>query len=284
MSLTWFPAPAKINLFLHVTGRRADGYHELQTVFQLIDLCDQVGLKVRDDGVIQALHRLPGLDPEHDLSVRAARALQQATGCTLGCDIELQKHVPAGAGLGGGSSDAATVLCALNALWGTKLNETELAAIGLKLGADVPVFVHGHSAFAEGVGEALQPLELGPACYALVFPGETVPTAEIFRDPELTRNTPPIKISLLREGVSTHNDLQAVATRHYPEIGAAIDWLKSFGDARMSGSGSSVFVRVDSQTTAEAIKAEAPSRWRTWCVRGIDQSPLHLALRNLSAR
>lgn len=284
MSLHWFPAPAKINLFLHVTGRRADGYHELQTVFQLIDLCDQVGLAVREDGQIQARHRLPGLDPEQDLSVRAARALQAATGCTLGCDIELQKHIPAGAGLGGGSSDAATVLCALNALWGTKLNTSELANIGLKLGADVPVFVHGHSAFAEGVGEALQALELGPAVYALVFPGETVPTAEIFRDQELTRNTPPIKISLLREGVTTHNDLQAVAVRHYPEIGAAIDWLKRFGDARMSGSGSSVFVRVDSQTTAEAIKAEAPKRWRTWCVRGIDQSPLHIALRNLSAR
>lgn len=274
MTPTVFPAPAKINLFLHVTGRRADGYHLLQTAFQLVDLADAVAVTVRGDGRLVREGDVAGVPESSDLCLRAAAALKAATGCPLGCTIGLRKRIPIGAGLGGGSSDAATVLHALNVLWDTRLPTPELARIGLSLGADVPLFVNGHSAFAEGIGEALVPMALGAAWYVLLFPGIMVPTAAIFGDEHLTRNTPGITIPSLIQGAPTHNDLEVVATRLYPGIGAALDWLRPFGDARMSGSGSSVFVRVESRVAGEAIVARVPEGWRAWCVRGIDRSPL----------
>lgn len=274
MTPSVFPAPAKINLFLHVTGRRADGYHQLQTLFQLVDLADAVHISVREDGQLVRSGDVAGVPAESDLCLRAAAALKAATGCPLGCTIGLEKRIPIGAGLGGGSSDAATVLRALNVLWATGLSTEALARIGLTLGADVPLFVHGHTAFAEGIGEDLVPMVLEPAWYVLVFPGIMVPTAAIFRDGQLTRNTPGITIPSLIQGAPTHNDLEVVAKRLYPGIGAALDWLRPYGDARMSGSGSSVFVRVDSRATGEDIAARAPEGWRAWCVRGIDRSPL----------
>jgi len=269
-----FPAPAKINLFLHVTGRRPDGYHELQTLFQIIDLTDELTIDVRVDGRIERINEVAGIPAGTDLVIRAANALQAATGTSLGCSIGVEKRIPVGAGLGGGSSDAATALVALNHLWQTGLDKHTLARIGLTLGADVPLFIHGHSAFAEGVGEALTPMTLGERWYVLVFPEEFVSTAEIFGAGELTRNTPRITIPGLHDGTSTHNDLTVVAKRRYPKVAAALEWLSPFGDARMSGSGSSVFVRVDSRTSGERITAGVPEGWRAWCVRGIDRSPL----------
>lgn len=269
------PAPAKLNLFLHVLGRRADGYHLLQTVYQLLDWGDQVTLERRTDGRIVRTLGPTGVDPELDLAVRAARLLQAESGTGLGADLAVAKHVPAGAGLGGGSSDAATVLLGLNRLWQLDYSLDRLAQLGLRLGADVPVFVAGHSAFAEGIGERLQPLDLPPRWFVVVWPRVSSSTAEIFQAPELTRNTPALTMADLA-GRETRNDLEPVALRRWPPIASARAWLSGHGAARMSGSGASVFVEAAGEQAARSIAAASP--WPAWAVRGVNVSPLHRAL------
>lgn len=268
------PAPAKLNLFLHVTGRRDDGYHLLQTAFRMIDLCDRLSFERRDDGDVRRSPAIAGVPAERDLCVRAARLLQQATGCRLGADITLHKRIPMGGGLGGGSSDAATTLIALNRLWGTGLDRSELARLALALGADVPFFIFGEDAFAEGVGERLQPMTLPPAWYVVVSPGVEVPTAEIFRAGDLTRNSEPIRIADFVMSTA-RNDLQAVACRLYPEVGSAVEWLAQRAPARMTGSGACVFAEVGSRASAEEIALSCPARWRAWAVRGMIRHPLY---------
>lgn len=268
------PAPAKLNLFLHVTGRRADGYHLLQTAFRLLDWGDTLSFAARGDGAIRRLGEVPGVAPELDLVVRAASLLQATTGCRRGADIALVKRLPMGGGLGGGSSDAATTLIALNRLWQTGLKRQELAELGLRLGADVPFFVFGRDAFAEGVGEQLQPLELPPAWYVIVAPPVNIPTVEIFRAGELTRNTEPITITDFAAH-ATRNDLQPVACSLYPEVGAAIDWLAQFAPARMTGSGACVFAEVASEMDADRIVGSCPPPYRAWKAKSLSRHPLY---------
>jgi 4-diphosphocytidyl-2-C-methyl-D-erythritol kinase len=236
-----WPAPAKINLFLHVVGRRADGYHLLQTVFRFLDFGDTLRCEPRNDGRIVLATPLPGVAPETDLTVRAATALRAATGAVAGVTLHLEKRLPMGGGLGGGSSDAATTLLALNHLWRTGMTSAQLQQIGLALGADVPIFVHGRSAFAEGVGERFADLHLAPAWYLVLVPAVAVPTPEIFRSAQLRRDTPAIAANDWRPGFG-HNDLEPVACALYPEVARHLDWLRSYGDARMSGSGACCFV------------------------------------------
>lgn len=269
------PAPAKLNLFLHVTGRRADGYHELQTVFQLLDWGDEIELNRREDGRIERVAGADGVAAAEDLAVRAAQALAAAAGDVPGVDITVRKRIPVGAGLGGGSSDAATVLVGLNRLWQLGLDRGRLIELGRSLGADVPVFVNGRSAFAEGIGDRLQPLDLPEGWFVVLWPGVGVATASIFQAPELTRNTPPLKIAAL-PGAATRNDLQPIAIRQQPVIADALAWLSDYGEARMSGSGSSVFVPAADQDRAQAIASASP--WPAWAVRGTQVSPLHRVL------
>jgi len=248
------PAPAKINLFLHVTGRRADGYHELESLFVALDFGDTVTLARRDDGAIQRTSDLPGVPAAADLAVRAAQALQRDTGSAFGVDIGVTKRIPEGAGLGGGSSDAASVLLALNRLWDLDLPRAALLRIGRSLGADVPFFVFGRPAIARGIGERLTPVSLPPAWIALVSPGVKVPTSTIFAAPELTRDTPSAKMDVFSEGYG-RNDLQAVAVARFPDIGVALAALGQ--QARMTGSGSSVFAVFATEAEATAALAEA---------------------------
>ncbi len=268
-----YPAPAKLNLFLHVVGRRPDGYHLLQSVFRFVDFGDELRFAVREDGAISRSNPLLGLAPEHDLCVRAARLLQQASGCRLGVEITLEKRLPMGGGLGGGSSDAATTLLALNRLWGLNLSRAVLQQLGLKLGADVPVFIFGESAFAEGVGEILQPLALPPAWYVVLVPPVSVPTAEIFTSKELTRDTIPIKMAAFSTGYG-HNDLEPVVCRKYPQVAEMLASLKAFGDARMTGSGACVFAEFATEQEARAAFAQRPRDAEGFVARGLDQHPL----------
>lgn len=277
MSFTWWPAPAKLNLFLHVVGRRADGYHDLQTLFQLVDLCDTVGLAPRPDDRIERVEGMAEVPPEADLAVRAARLLREAAGRPLGVDIAVRKRIPAGGGLGGGSSDAATVLLVLNRLWGVGLGVDELAALGLRLGSDVPVFLHGSSAWAEGRGEILEPVELPERWYLILHPGVAVGTAAIFQAPELTRNSPLITIRAFFQAGS-RNDCEPIVRRRYPEVDAALRWLGARAEARMSGTGACVFAGFDSAEDAERIAAAVPDRWQHCVARGLNRSPLHALL------
>lgn len=266
-------APAKLNLFLHVVGRRPDGYHLLQSVFRFLDYGDSLRFKVREDGRIVRTTDLPGVAEEKDLVVRAARLLQEATGCTLGVEISVEKRLPMGGGLGGGSSDAATTLLALNRLWGVNLPRAELERLGLQLGADVPIFVFGESAFAEGVGELLQPVNLPPAWYLVLVPPVAVATAEIFAAPELTRDTNPIKIpDLLTAQVG--NDLQPVVCGRYPEVAECLNWLSRHGKARMTGSGACVFAEFATENEARRVLARKPAEWQGFVARGMDRHPL----------
>lgn len=284
MSPNWegsYPAPAKINLFLHVVGRRDDGYHLLQTAFRFLDRGDTLRFVPREDGRVVRVDALPGVPAEADLCLRAARLLQQATGTQQGAGIGLAKRLPMGGGLGGGSSDAATVLLALNHLWDLGLSRRELQDLGLRLGADVPVFVFGRSAFAEGVGEALQPVVLPPAWYLVVEPPVAVSTAEIFAAPELTRNSEALKIADFSSGWGRgqRNDLEPVASRRYPAVAAAIEGLAQAAGSdatlvRMSGSGSCVFAEFESEAAAAAVQARLPSHWRSWVARGLNEHPL----------
>jgi 4-diphosphocytidyl-2-C-methyl-D-erythritol kinase len=276
MSAGWarrWPAPAKLNLMLHVVGRRADGYHLLQTVFRLVDLADTLVFAPRADGEIRLAAPLPGVPEEDDLAVRAARLLQAETGCRRGATIALEKRIPLGGGLGGGSSDAATTLIALNALWGTGLGRADLARLGLALGADVPFFLFGRNALGEGVGEVLTALALPPSWYVVVAPQVAVSTREIFASTELTRDTKPLRITAFFAGAG-RNDLEPVVRARFPEVARAIDWLASHGEARMSGSGSSVFAAFEHEDEARAVAAKVPGEWRAWAVRGLDRHPL----------
>ena len=268
-----YPAPAKLNLFLHVVGRRADGYHLLQTAFRLVDHGDSLRFSPRADGEVRLATLLPGVPPESDLTVRAARLLQAETGCRQGVEIAVDKRLPMGGGLGGGSSDAATVLLALNHLWRLGLPRAQLQQIGLTLGADVPVFVGGRNAFAEGVGEALQPLDLMPAWYVVLEPPVAVPTAAIFGAPELKRDTAPMAVADWAPGVGI-NDLQAVAVARFPPVADHLRWLAGYGDARMSGSGACVFAEFDSSQAAQAVLAELPATMVGWVAAGLERHPL----------
>lgn len=272
MTLTC-PAPAKLNLFLHVVGRRADGYHLLQTLFRFIDFSDTLHFSLREDGQVRHTTPIEGVAEEQDLCVRAARLLQQECGCSLGVDIALEKRIPMGGGLGGGSSDAATTLLALNRLWGLGLTRERLMQLGLKLGADVPVFIFGDNAFAEGVGEQLQAYPLPEAWYVVLFPPVHVPTALIFTRPELTRDT----ISLKIRDLSTHrlqNDLQPVVCRLFPEVEQHLAWLGRFAPAMMTGSGACVFAGFGAEAEAQAVQKQLPKDMKGIVARGLQRHPL----------
>jgi 4-diphosphocytidyl-2-C-methyl-D-erythritol kinase len=274
-----WPAPAKLNLFLRITGRRADGYHSLQTVFRLLDWGDTILIRTRADGCLRRLGTsVPGVEEADDLSVRAAKLLQNETGCRQGADISVEKRIPAGGGFGGGSSDAATVLRALDRLWGLGLGEERLAALGLTLGADVPVFVRGRTAWAEGVGEALQPLDLPPAWYVLADPGVHVPTAALFQAPELTRNAAPATISDFVSGASLGNAFEPVLRCREPAIEAMFATLSRIGAPRLTGSGSGCFVEFATRESAEAALATLPAGVNAWLAAGVARSPLLEAL------
>ena len=269
-----WPAPAKINLFLHVTGRRADGYHLLQTVFQFLDYGDSLFFTPRGDGVIRRVEGPQSIPETQDLAVRAAQAIKAASGCNLGADISVTKRIPVGGGLGGGSSDAATTLVALNRLWNLGFTMDELASIGVRLGADVPVFVRGLAAWAEGVGERLRPLPgLPEPWYLVVTPPVQVHTADIFNAPELPRDRQPITPEAFLGGVG-QNDCEAVTCARHPEVKEALDWLRRFGPARMSGTGASVFLACASRAEARGIQEQVPLQWHTFVAAGLNQSPL----------
>ena len=269
--LQWFPAPGKLNLFLHVLGRRADGMHELQTMFRLIDRCDRVGIRARNDAEI----RFAGAFGEDNLCVRAARLLQGAAGSARGADIELEKQLPVGGGLGGGSSDAATVLLVLNRFWKLNLKSKELMELGVRLGADVPVFLYGRNALGEGIGERLRALELGPAWYLVLAPQVPVSTKEIFSDAALTRDTKPLKMSPFLSGQG-RNDLESVALRRYPAIAQHLAWLrKRSPQARMTGSGACVFAEFSREQDAHALHSELPAAMRGFVARGLERHPLY---------
>lgn len=271
-----WPAPAKLNLFLRIPGRRADGYHLLQTIFRLLDWGDMVRLRVRDDGRI-ARHggSVAGVAESDDLAVRAAALLQSVSGSTLGADIAIDKRIPAGGGFGGGSSDAATVLVALDALWNTRLGEDRLAALGLELGADVPLFVRGRNAWAEGIGELLTPVELPPAWYVLANPGVHVVTAELFQSPELTRDARPATIADFVSGKSLGNAFEPLLRGREPAVDAVFAALSHIGTPHLTGSGSGCFVEFASRESAEAALAALPPGMDAWVAEGVERSPLH---------
>lgn len=273
-----WPAPAKLNLFLHIVGRRADGYHLLQTVFQFVSFGDELAFRLRDDGQIQRIGEVPGVAPEADLVVCAARLLQQEADISKGMDIHVTKRLPMGGGLGGGSSDAATTLVALNQLWDVGYSDDRLAELGLRLGADVPVFVRGHAAWAEGVGEQLTPIELSEPWFVVVVPPCQVPTPEIFADPDLTRNASVIKIRRFLSGQGV-NVCEPVVRRRYPIVGEALDWLGQFAPARMSGTGASIFAAFDDEASARAVLEQLPPGWRGFVAQGLNESPLRARLR-----
>ncbi len=268
-----WPAPAKLNLCLHIVGRRPDGYHLLQTAFQFIDLCDELRFYQRPEGVIERVAGPSDVPAESDLVMRAARLLAAESGAPHGVAIELIKHIPMQAGLGGGSSDAATVLVALNHLWGLNLSVDRLASMGLRLGADVPVFVHGRAAWAEGVGEQLTPVEFPESCYLVLDPGVSVSTAEIFQASELTRDTPltTIRAFLAKGG---RNDCLPTVRGRYPAVAQALDWLANYGAARLTGTGACVFAAMPDHATAERVMAHLPPQWRGFVVQGCNESPL----------
>ena len=277
-----WPAPAKLNLFLRITGRRPDGYHALQTVFRLLDWGDTVRIRVRDDGAIRRVgESVPGVADEDDLLVRAAKRLQSAANSGEGADIAVEKRIPAGGGFGGGSSDAATVLTVLDRLWGLHLGVDRLAELGLSLGADVPVFVRGANAWAEGVGETLTPITLSPAWYLLADPGIHVPTAALFQIPELTRDSPPATMRDFVSGAVLGNAFEPVLRRREPAVEAAFAALAQVGTPRLTGTGSGCFVEFADRGSAEAALVRVRSvtpHFRAWLAEGAPVSPLHAAL------
>ncbi|MFZ1859716.1 MAG: 4-(cytidine 5'-diphospho)-2-C-methyl-D-erythritol kinase [Candidatus Competibacter sp.] len=272
-----WPAPAKLNLMLRIVGRRADGYHLLQTVFQFLDCCDWVWFSPREDGRIERVGEVAGVPPDADLTVRAARLLQQATAQRAGATIRIAKQLPLGGGLGGGSSDAATTLVALNHVWQTGLTLAELAELGLRLGADVPVFVRGRAAWAEGVGEQLTAIDLDEPWFLVLTPGCHVATGAIFADSELTRNSPPIRISDFLQGAGG-NDCETVVYRRHPEVAAAAAWLSRHGPARLTGTGACVFAAFSDQASAGRVLSQLPPGLTGFITRGRNRSPLHARL------
>lgn len=268
-----WPAPAKLNLFLHIIGRRQDGYHLLQTVFQFLDFCDVIDFSIRNDSDLIRHSNYQDIPVESDLVMRAASVLQRETRCRLGAEITVKKRLPMGGGLGGGSSNAATVLVALNRLWSLGLPLARLSTIGLKLGADVPVFIHGRAAWAEGVGEELSSIEPAENWYLVINPCCHVSTAEIFNAPDLTRNTPAITIrDFLKTG--GHNDCEAVVRKQYPEVDAAMNWLAQHGKARLTGTGACIYAGFNSREQANRIYQQLPVNWQGFVARGVNQSPL----------
>ncbi|WP_078121453.1 4-(cytidine 5'-diphospho)-2-C-methyl-D-erythritol kinase [Thiosocius teredinicola] len=278
---TW-PAPAKLNLLLRIVGRRADGYHLLQTVFQFIDLCDELTFSVREDGRVHRLSELAGVAAGNDLVVRAAHLLQQETGCRLGADIDVTKRIPMGGGLGGGSSDAATTLVALNHLWRLGLDHERLAELGLQLGADVPIFVRGRAAWAEGVGEAFTDIEPEMPVYLVLAPPVHVDTGKVFQDPELTRNSDRITIRDFLAG-EHGNDCLAVVRKRYPAIAQVFDWLDEKASARMTGTGACLFAACADRSAAETLLAARPAGVEGFVVQGLNRSPLLDALHRARA-
>jgi 4-diphosphocytidyl-2-C-methyl-D-erythritol kinase len=268
-----WPAPGKLNLFLHIVGRRPDGYHLLQTAFQFIDLCDELNFWQRPDGVIERVGEVAAVPADSDLALRAARALAERHGVRMGVGIELRKRLPVQGGVGGGSSDAATVLVALNRVWRLDLAVDALAELGLALGADVPVFVRGQSAWAEGVGERLTPADFPAPIYLLVQPNVTIATADLFQAAELTRDSPLITMTgFLAAG--GRNDFEPVVRRRYPAVADALDWLGLVAPARLTGTGSCVYAAMPDEATAREKLARLPARWRGYVVRGLNRSPL----------
>ena len=272
-----YPAPAKLNLFLHVLGRRDDGYHLLQSAFVLIDRCDRLRFRVRADGVVARVNEVPGVPADEDLAVRAALALRAASGTPLGVDIELEKQIPIGGGLGGGSSDAATTLIALDRLWSTGMRPEALAAVGAGLGADVPFFLFGGNAWVEGIGERLSALAVAIRWYVVLIPSEAIPTRVVFAAPELTRDTEALKMedfSAHPEAARFRNDLEAVVVSRYPVVAEHLAWLGRHGKARMTGSGSCVFAGFDSREGAQRVIDALPAGMNGFIARGLDQHPL----------
>lgn len=277
MTCLTLPAPAKLNLFLHITGRRNDGYHELQTLFQFIDLCDQLSFRLTDQPEIVLTPSIEGVADEDNLIIKAARLLQPYQQTPSGVVIHLTKILPMGGGIGGGSSDAATTLLALNQLWQCQLSLKTLAQLGKALGADVPIFVFGHAAFAEGIGELLTPIDPKTPYYVLLKPNCEVPTGQIFTDKYLTRDTPAIRISHALK-LDGHNDCLEVARRLFPEVDEAFLWLSQYGDAKLTGTGACMFLACASKDEAERVKTAVPPRWQAWVCRGYNTSPTHDAL------
>ena len=272
MASTW-PAPAKLNLFLHITGRREDGYHLLQTVYQFLNYGDELTFSIRDDGRIERTSSLLGVTAEEDLVVRSARLLKEASGCRLGADIRVDKCLPMGGGLGGGSSNAATTLVALNQLWDLDFSEERLAELGLRLGADVPVFVRGRAAWAEGIGERLTPVELPEPWFVIIVPAVEVSTAELFSSAELTRDCAPITIADFLSGEGS-NVFEPPVRARYPAVAEALDWLASRGAARLTGSGGCIFAPFPDEARARKLLAELPEGWRGFVAEGRNRSPL----------
>jgi 4-diphosphocytidyl-2-C-methyl-D-erythritol kinase len=269
-----WPAPGKLNLFLHILGQRADGYHLLQSIFQLIDYHDTLYLNVRTDGKICHHNPLPGVPIEQDLTVRAARALQKVSATSFGVDIRIEKRLPIGGGFGGGSSNAATMLLALNQLWQLGYARTTLQQIGLSLGADVPFFIFGQTAWVEGIGDVLQPILLPEQYFVVLKPPVSVSTSAIYRDPDLTRNTKSIRMRDF-EMAQTKNDFEPLVSKKYPQVAATIEWLNQFSPARMTGSGSGVFAGFATQNAANAVISQVPERMMGFVTHSINQHPLY---------
>ncbi|MCF6217670.1 MAG: 4-(cytidine 5'-diphospho)-2-C-methyl-D-erythritol kinase [Gammaproteobacteria bacterium] len=280
MNTESWPAPAKLNLFLHITGRRADGYHELQTLFQFLDYGDELCFELRDDGEIHRATELDGIAEADDLVVKAATLLQQHTRCGVGVDIRIDKKLPMGGGLGGGSSDAATTLVALNHLWGLGLSADELAKLGMQLGADVPVFVHGWAAWAEGVGEKLTPVQPEEPWYLVLIPACHVSTAEIFNDFELTRECASIKMRDFLGGNSS-NVCEPVVSKRYPEVRKSIEWLSKYAPTKMTGTGACVFASFAQEVDAQSVLKKLPENWQGFVARGMNSSPLWFKMQRI---
>lgn len=276
------PAPAKLNLFLYITGRREDGYHNLQTLFQFVDHGDSLGFEPAPDGELSLHPALPGVAEEQNLIIKAARLLQQHTGCTKGARIHLTKRLPMGGGLGGGSSDAATTLVALNRLWQLGLSTEQLAQMGLTLGADVPVFIRGQAAFAEGVGDILTPAHPPEPWYLVLHPEIEVATAAVFNDPELTRNSPVLSLQQ-RLALPWQNDCEPLVKKHHPEVAKLLGWLLEYAPSRMTGTGACIFASFDSREKAEQTLAKAPAGARGFVAKGCNLSPLFSALQEMDA-
>ena len=274
MSTLSLPSPAKINLFLHITGQRSDGYHNLQTLFQLLDFGDKLVFRSNRSGNIKINGNIGGVEEKNNLIFHAATLLQKSTGCDLGCTIDLTKNLPMGAGLGGGSSNAATTLVGLNALWKCGLTANQLSDLGKTLGADVPVFVHGESAFAEGIGDILTPLTLPQRWFLVITPNCHVSTREIFSNPQLTRNSSPIKIRAL-SGVEYRNDCQDVVSKLHPAVGTVLQWVENFSAPLMTGTGASVFCSFDSKSEAQHVLSKLPKQWTGFVAKGVNRSPVH---------
>ncbi len=267
------PAPAKLNLFLHITGRRRDGYHTLQTLFTFVDYGDDLSFTRTDSASIEQQRPLPGITAQDDLSIRAAHLLQHKSGTGYGAIIGIEKRIPLGGGLGGGSSDAATTLLALNRLWGLNWDRAQLAALGMELGADVPVFIGGHSAFAEGIGEQLTPLDVPECWYLIAHPELAVATREIFEDPDLTRDSITVRMCDFSMGFG-RNDLQPVVMRRYPQVAQLLTWLGRWGEARMTGSGACCFVPFTEESEARSALLQIPPEYKGFVARGMNQHPL----------